>query len=220
MIGKFFFDNMETGGLFTMKNSKTQIVGLLLSLIFIYIMLMFTFSYQEIFWYLYTFTLLVGMAIAVLFSNSKDELPTWQYLIFGIGYGTVTYGIVRLGYIIFTKIDSQTENNIDNFLTSFGPSNSWHYVLLIFIIVIGEELFWRGYVQQILKQWLPTWAAVLSASILFSLSLLPSDFYLGIAAALISGLLWGFLYEWKKSMPLIIICHEVFILLLFLILPL
>lgn len=220
MIGKFFFVNMELGGLYKMKKSKKQLVGLLLSLIFIYIMLMFTFSYEEIFWYLYTFTLLVGMAIAVIYSNTKDELPTWKYLIFGIGYGTVTYGIVRLGYIIFTKIDSRIEENVDIFLISFGPSNSWHYVLLIFVIVIGEELFWRGYVQQTLKKWLPTWAAVLSSSILFSLSLLSSGFYLGVVAALISGLLWGFLYEWKKSMPLIIICHEVFILLLFLILPL
>lgn len=203
-----------------MKKSTKQLVGLLLSLLFVYILLFNTFNLEEIFWYLYTFTLLVCMAIAVIYSNSMDELPTWKYLIYGIGYGTITYGIVRLGYMILTKINSNIEKNIDHFLTIFGPNNSWHYVLLIFIIVIGEELFWRGYVQQLLKNWLPTWGAVLISSILFSLSFLSSGFYLGVLAALISGLLWGFLYEWKKSMPLIIICHEVFILLLFLILPL
>lgn len=219
MIGKFFFVNIEIGGLIMNKSLK-QLVGLLFSLLFVYIMLYFTFNSDDIFWYLYTFTLLVSMAISVIFSNSKDELPTWKYLIYGMGYGTVTYGIVRLGYIILTNIKSSLEKNVEDFLITFGPNNSWHYVLLIFVIVIGEELFWRGYVQQKLKNWLPTWSAVLISSILFSLSLLSSGFYLGVIAALFSGILWGFLYEWKKSMPLIIICHEVFILLLFLVLPL
>lgn len=203
-----------------MKKINKQLVGLLLSLLFVYIMLFYTFNSIKIFWYLYTFTLLVAMAIAIIYSRSKDELPTWKYLLYGIGYGTITYGIVRLGYIILTNIDSSIGKDVDKFLLNFGPNNSWHFVLLIFVIVIGEELFWRGYVQQYLKKWLPTSLAVLGSSILFSLSLLSSGFYLGVIAAFISGLLWGFLYEWKKSMPLIIISHEVFVLLLFLILPL
>jgi len=41
-----------------------------------------------------------------------------------------------------------------------------------------------------------------------------------MVAALIASLIWGFLYEWRKSMPLVIVAHVVFVLLLFLVLPL
>ncbi|MFC7685604.1 CPBP family intramembrane glutamic endopeptidase [Ureibacillus sp. GCM10028918] len=201
-----------------MEKSK-QFAGLLLSLIFIYVMLYITFEEIKIFWYLYTFTLLVGIAVAIIYGKFKDEVPTWQYLLFGIGYGTILYGIVRLGDFLITKLNGTTEKTITSFLETYGPNNIWHYLLLIFIIVIGEELFWRGYVQQYLKKWVSPKAAVLITSILFALSVAISGFWLGVLMAFIAGLVWGFLYEWKKSLPLIIVSHVVFILLLFMILP-
>ena len=200
-------------------NKSKQLVGLLLSLLFFYIMLYISFEEKNIFWYLYTFTLLIGIAIAILYGKFKDELSTWHYLLFGIGYGTILYGLVRLGYTLITKFNSGTEKTITKFLETYGPVNIGHYLLLIFIIVLGEELFWRGYVQQHLKNWISPKLAVLVTSILFALSVAISGFWPGVLAALITGLVWGFLYEWKKSLPLIIVSHEVFILLLFLILP-
>ncbi|MDN4492328.1 CPBP family intramembrane glutamic endopeptidase [Ureibacillus aquaedulcis] len=202
-----------------MEKSK-QLIGLLLSLLFIYVMLYITFKEINIFWYLYTFTLLVGIAIAVIYGRLKDELSTWQYLLFGIGYGTILYGIVRLGHFLISNINAGTEKTILTFLENYGPDNIWHYLLLIFIIVIGEELFWRGFVQQHLKNWVSPGLAVIITSILFALSVAISGFWPGAIAAFLAGLAWGFLYEWKKSLPLIIVSHEIFILLLFMILPL
>ncbi|MCP1143851.1 type II CAAX endopeptidase family protein [Lysinibacillus endophyticus] len=202
-----------------MKFSKQTLV-LLLSIVFVYILLFFTFKETAIFWYLYTFTLLVGMAIAIIAGKFNDELPTWKYLILGIGYGTILYAIVRLGYFIISKVDTSLLKTITKFLNSYGPNNIWHYLLLIFIIVVGEELFWRGYVQQQLKKWFSPIIAVIITSILFAFSVAISGFMLGAIVALIAGLMWGFLYEWKQSMPLIIVAHEVFILLLFLVIPL
>ncbi|TSI04201.1 CPBP family intramembrane glutamic endopeptidase [Lysinibacillus sp. BW-2-10] len=202
-----------------MRFSK-QNVALLLSLLFIYTILFYTFEESQIFWYLYTFTLLVGIAIATIAGDFKDELPTWKYLIFGVGYGTILYAIVKLGYIVLVKIDGSTTKTISKFLNEYGPANIWHYLLLIFIIVVGEELFWRGYIQQQFKKWVSPWIAVLITSVLFAFSVWISGFVLGAVAALVTGLVWGFLYEWKKSMPLIIVSHEVFILLLFMIAPL
>lgn len=204
-----------------MKISK-HLIGLLFSLIFIYAMLFYTFKEPAIFWYLYTFTLLVGIAIALLSGSFNDELSTWKYLLFGIGYGTILYGIVRLGYLILTNITitANTEKSVTKFLEIYGPNNIWHYLLLIFIIVVGEELFWRGYVQQQLKKWVSPKFAIIITSVLFALSVAISGFMPGVFAALVAGLIWGTLYEWKKSMPLIIVAHEVFILLLFMIIPL
>lgn len=202
-----------------MKISK-QLIGLLLSLLFIYLTLAYSFDQSKVFWYLYTFTLLVGMSIAIISSKFKDELPTWKYFIYGIGYGTILYGIIRLGYIILTNINHSTAKTISKFLATYGPSNIWHYLLLIFIVAVGEELFWRGYIQQQLKKWMSPTVAVILTSILFALSIAISGFVPGVIAALFAGVILGFLYEWKQSMPLIILTHEVFVLLLFMILPL
>lgn len=159
-------------------NISKQFAGLLLSLLFIYVMLFFTFKESNIFWYLYTFTLLVGMAIAIIYGKFKDELPTWKYLLFGIGYSTILYGIIRLGYITLTTWNGNIEQNVHTFLETYGPNNIWHYLLLIFVIVVGEELFWRGYVQQQIKKWISPKIAVIITSFLFALSFSFSGFSL------------------------------------------
>ena len=201
-----------------MKQNKHTII-LLLSLIFIYSMMFYTFEEKAIFWYLYAFTLLVGIAVSLLTGKFEDQLPTWQYLLFGIGYGTITYGLVKLGHMVLPYLDPGTTQEINKFLTAYGPTNIWHYLLLIFIIVVGEEMFWRGYVQQQLKRWSNPIVAVFITSLLFSLSLAISGFMPGALAAMVASILWGLLYEWKKSLPLIIVAHVVFVLLLFLVLP-
>ena len=202
-----------------MKNKK-QTITLLVALVFIFSMMYFTFYEKSVFWYLYAFTLLVGIAISLLARKFEDRIPTWQYLIFGIGYGTITYGLVKLGYMLMPYIDENAVNQIAKFLDVYGPQNIFHYLLLIFIVAVGEEMFWRGYVQQQLKQFTSPFWAVIVTSILFSLSLALSGFMPGALAAIVAGILWGTLYEWKKSLPLIIVSHIVFVLLLFLVLPL
>lgn len=202
-----------------MKNKK-QIITLLLALVFIFSMMFFTFHEKAIFWYLYAFTLLIGIAISLVAGKFEDRIPTWQYLIYGIGYGTITYGLVKLGYMLLPAIDKNAVNDVTKFLAIYGPQNIFQYLLLIFVVAVGEEMFWRGYVQQQLKQFTsPLWAVIVT-SILFSLSLAISGFLPGALAAIVAGIVWGALYEWKKSLPLIIVSHIVFVLLLFLVLPL
>ena len=203
-----------------MKFNYKEIILLIASLIFIYFMMYYTFENKTIFWYLYAFTLLVGIAISLITSTFKDELPTWNYLLFGIGYGTILYGIVKIGDIIMPHMDNKFEKELTQFLNTFAPQNIWHYLLLVFVIVIGEEMFWRGYVQQKLKMYTQPIYAVFVTSLLFSLSLAISGFAAGAIAALVTSMILGILYEWKKSLPLIIIAHETFVILLFLVLPL
>jgi len=160
------------------------------------------------------------MAIAFVQSKIEDDVQTWEYLVFGIGYGTLTYGIIAAGFKLFSLFTDQTALSVADFLRDYGPNTIWHYLLLMFVVAPGEELFWRGFVQQKLKTYMSPFLAVISASLLFGLSLSFSGFWLGVLAACFSGLIWGLLYEWKRSMPLIIIAHITMTILLFLILPL
>lgn len=201
-------------------NINKQTIVLLISLVFIYSMMFYTFYERTIFWYLYAFTLLIGISISLLAGKFEDRIPTWQYLLYGIGYGTITYGFIKLGFMILPALHVNAVSDITGFLNDYGPQNIFHYVLLIFVIAVGEELFWRGYVQQQIKNYTSPSLAVVVTSLLFALSLAVSGFIPGALAAIVAGLLWGALYEWKKSLPLIIVAHIVFVLLLFLVLPL
>lgn len=185
-----------------------------------YILLYLTFSNSSIFWYMYTFTTLLFIAIAFVQNRIEDDVQTWEFLVFGIGYGTLTYGIIATGYRLFSIISSEATISVGDFLRDYGPHTIWHYLLLMIIIAPGEELFWRGFVQQKLKNYMSPFFAVITASLLFGLSLSFSGFWLGVLAACFSGIVWGLLYEWKRSMPLIIIAHITMTILLFLILPL
>ncbi|MET0786874.1 MAG: type II CAAX endopeptidase family protein [Paenisporosarcina sp.] len=185
-----------------------------------YLLLYFTFSNSIIFWYMYTFTTLLFMAVSFVHAKMEDDVQTWEYLVFGVGYGTLTYGLIAAGFHLFSIFSHQTILSVENFLENYGPSTVWHYMLLMLIIAPGEELFWRGFIQQKLKAYMSPFLAVLTAALLFGFSLSFSGFWLGVVAACFSGFIWGLLYEWKRSMPLIIIAHITMTILLFLVLPL
>lgn len=179
-----------------------------------------SFENTAIFWYMYTFAILVLMSIALVYSKIADELPTWKSMLFGLGYGTFIYGIIVLGYLLLQIFPVHIESSVSKFLSALAPTTIWHYLLLMFIIVPGEEIFWRGLVLQRLKQYMPTAAAIVFSSILFGLALGLGGFWPGQLAGLAAGLVLGAVYEWKRSMPLIIIAHLVMIVLLFLVRPL
>ncbi|MEH7748308.1 CPBP family glutamic-type intramembrane protease, partial [Neobacillus drentensis] len=61
---------------------------------------------------------------------------------------------------------------------------------------------------------------ILAASILYASVNIYAGSFLLVLAAFISGLAWGYLYLWKKSMPLVIVSHIIFDLMMFIILPL
>lgn len=172
------------------------------------------------FWYMYTFSLLVLMSFSMLFIKIYDEMPTWKSLIYGLGYGTLIYAIIAGGYQAFLFLPFDAGSSVSRLLETFAPTSIWHFLLLMFVIVPGEEIFWRGYIQQKLKKYMSGPMAVLASSVLFGLALGLGGFVSGTFAAVASGIVLGFLYEWKRSMPLLIVAHLVMIVLLFLIKPL
>jgi membrane protease YdiL (CAAX protease family) len=183
---------------------------------------LYSIAFQDtaVFWYMYTFTLLVLISFSVLSSKIFDELATWKSLIFGLGYGTLIYAVIAGGYQVLKLLPFNIEESAASFLSAFAPTSIWHYLLLMFIIVPGEEIFWRGFVQQKLKSYLPAVYSVIISALLFGLALGFSGFVPGVFAGIVTGIILGFLYEWKRSMPLLIIAHLVMMVLLFLVLPL
>ncbi|TQR20182.1 CPBP family intramembrane glutamic endopeptidase [Psychrobacillus vulpis] len=199
---------------------QIPIIGLILSLLFAYAFTWLSFSNDKVFWYFYTFTILFLMSVAFFYAKIDDKVRTLEYLFLGIGFGVLAYGLIAGGYKLIEITPFLSTTSIDSFLSKFGPASVWHYLLLLFFIAPGEELFWRGYIQQQLKRWVSPIYAIIASSALFGFSLIFSGFWLGILGAFVISLLLGLLYEWKKSMPLIILAHITMLVLLFLVLPL
>lgn len=198
---------------------QIPITRLILSLVFAYAFSWLTFSNDKVFWYFYTFTVLFLMSTAYFYAKIEDELKTIHYLFLSIAFGAIMYALLLIGYKIIDLTPFTSTKSIHAFMKKFGPSSLWHYLLLLFIIAPGEELFWRGYIQQQLKKYLSPMFAIILGAALFSFSFVFSGFWLGIIAAFVVGLLLGYLYEWKKSMPLIILAHITMLVLLFLFVP-
>ncbi|MGI2327382.1 CPBP family intramembrane glutamic endopeptidase [Planococcus sp. YIM B11945] len=178
------------------------------------------FENTAVFWYMYTFAILVLMSLAIMFSKIFDEMATWKSVLFGLTFGALIYGAIAIGFQLLAIFPIADEKNVARFFSAFSPTSIWHFLLLMLIIVPGEEIFWRGFVQQQLKQYAPTSLAILFSASLFGLALSLGEFVLGGFAGAFAGIVLGTLYEWKRSMPLIIIAHLVLIVLLFLVLPL
>jgi membrane protease YdiL (CAAX protease family) len=171
-------------------------------------------------WYMYSFAILVLMSIAIISYSVFDQLKTWQSLLYGIVFGTLLYALLSLGYRLLDVLPLNVQAPVSALQTIFAPTSIWHYLLLMFIIVPGEEIFWRGFIQQQLKKYMNLPLAILSASLLFGVALSFSGFWPAVIAGILTGASLGVIYEWKRSMPLLIITHLIILIMLFLVFPL
>ncbi|MEH7121838.1 type II CAAX endopeptidase family protein [Bacillus sp. JJ1532] len=202
-----------------MKNITADfrlIIGLLIAHFLMY----FTFQDKAVFWYIFSASLLFLISYSILNEELKDEAPFWQYLSYGIGSGLLLFGVFWAGFHLIDLFNLPFMKDISKLYGRYSPSMLWHYIVLMLIIIPGEEIFWRGFVQKRMLKYTSIPAAIVISSILYASVHLYSAHWILAFAALIAGLFWGWLYTWKKSMPLLIVSHLIFDLFLFVILPL
>lgn len=178
-------------------------------------------AFQDIsvFWYMYTFALLILMSAAIVYSEIMDEMRTIKSFAYGIAAALAMYAVLFAGYYFLQVLGIGSARATAEFLSIFTPHSVWHLLLLMFIVVPGEELFWRGFVQQQLKKYVPVSIAIPIAAVLFGFTLWLAGFWPGVFAGTAVGLILGYLYEKTKSMPLLIIAHLVLMVLVFIIFP-
>ncbi|QUG40905.1 CPBP family intramembrane metalloprotease [Psychrobacillus sp. INOP01] len=198
---------------------QSPIYQLVLSLILAYCLSWITFSNEKVFWYFYTFSVFFLMAAFFYFSKMEEDNNSIRLSFLGIMFGLLSYAGILGTYLIMDMGPAYLTNSIDKFLSHYGPTAIWHYLLLIFIIAPGEEVFWRGLIQQQLKKYMQPKFAVILSSLLFGLSFIFTGFWIGILGGFFVGLVFGILYEWKKSITAIVLAHITLLVLLFLVLP-
>lgn len=189
--------------------------GILLAHLLMY----FTFQDKSIFWYIFSASLLLLISYSIIMEEVEDKASFGTFITYGALSGFLLYGLFWAGYSLFEILNLPLVNQVEKLYGRFSPSFIWHYIVLILIIVPGEEVFWRGFVQKRLMKLTTVKLSIILSSLLYSSVHFYSGYWMLAFAAFIAGLLWGWLYAWKRSIPLVIVSHLIFDLLMFVLLP-
>jgi membrane protease YdiL (CAAX protease family) len=89
-----------------------------------------------------------------------------------------------------------------------GTSQVLVFLLLFFITGPGEEIFWRGFLQdRLMKRWGAFQGFVVATFIYAGVHVFSFNLIL-ILAALVAGAFWGLLYLWKRDLLIQITSHS------------
>lgn len=175
------------------------------------------------FWLEMSLSIVLLSAVAAFFNKGKFQFGkiTLRYILIGVLSAVLLYfvfyaGNIITGYILpFKNVQVMSVYNnkagVDLRLISF---------LLVFIIGPGEELYWRGFIQNTLSAKHGSLKGFLLGTVLYAgVHILTGNFML-VVAALVCGLFWGFIYEKEKSLVPVIISHAIWDLSVFVLFPL
>ncbi|UYZ23404.1 CPBP family intramembrane glutamic endopeptidase [Mesobacillus jeotgali] len=202
-----------------MKNwmaDRRLIIGVLIA----HLLMFFTFEDKNVFWYIFTASMLVLISYSIIHEEIEDNTSTLSYLTLGIASGLGLFGLFWLGSFLIELLNLPFANQITRLYSRFSPDLIWHYLVLVLILAPGEEIFWRGFIQKRLSKYINVKMSIILSVILYASVHFYSGEFILVLAAIIAGLAWSILYAWKRSMPLVIVSHIVFDLLLFVFLPL
>ena len=202
-----------------MNKSKFLIILLLA-----HCLISISFLASQYFWTLFPITMALLIYVAWknwnVMKNFKQNI-TIKNVTLGMISGVILYTFFFCSYVSIKSWFPFLIPYIDELYEVVGPTQVWHYFLLIFIIIPGEEFFWRGFVQNKLSIYLSSaWSKVIVASGLYGLAHIWTGNLMLIAAALTGGLFWGFLLYWKKNIGIVLMSHYIFNLFLLILFPL
>jgi uncharacterized protein len=198
------------------KMDARIIFGILLA----HVLLFITFQEENVFWYLFTASMLFLITYSILQEEMDDQQPIQIYLMYGVLSGVSLFGLFYLGNILLHIIDLPLKGSVAKLYKQMSPIQIWQYTVLFFIIIPGEEIFWRGFILKRLIGRLKILPSILLSTLLYtSVNIYSGSSHL-ILASIVAGLVWSSLYVWKRSIPLLIVSHLVFDLFLLVLFPL
>ena len=175
------------------------------------------------FWYTMTFSAVALTSLALLDGGIRCQ-PSgrwWQQLLGGIVLAALLWGCFWVGDKVSSWLLPFARTQVDGVYAMKTGLAPWLIaVLLLTVIGPAEELFWRGYVQERLSRRLGTFTAFAVTTAVYTLIHIWSLNFMLIMAALVAGVVWGFLYWLRPQwLPALVISHALWDALVFVILP-
>lgn len=164
---------------------------------------------------------LVFMSLTFNRNNFKIGKVTIMHILIGISSAIVLYIIFYLGNIISGFLFSFKDAQVLSVYSNKSNGNLiWIGLLLLFVIGPGEEIYWRGFIQNTLSKKLGETKGYIVSVLLYSGVHIITGNIMLVIAALVCGIYWGWLYKKEKSLFPVIISHAIWDLTIFVIFPL
>ena len=141
-------------------------------------------------------------------------------LIFGVMSAVLLYGIFYLGYVLSPYIVSGAAHQVGGIYDmGIDTDKRLIFLLLLFVTGPGEEIFWRGFLQnRLMVKYGNLSGFILTTLIYGSVHIFSLNFML-VMAAFVAGAFWGALYLWKRDLSMVIVSHSLWSSVIFAIFP-
>jgi len=183
-------------------------------------------------WWAFTFGLAWGnfwvksglSVIVICLYSLRWQKPSIHFRLYSVVIGAISaavlYGIFYLGNAwapYFVPGASSQVGGIYELGT--GTSRFLIFLLLCFITGPGEEIFWRGFLQEnLMKRFGNAGGFALGTLVYAGVHIFSMNFVL-IMAALVAGAFWGALYLWKRDLGMVIVSHSLWSAFIFAVFP-
>ena len=156
----------------------------------------------------------IGLSVLAVFSYSlfwqkpRINLRLSPFLL-GLLSAGVLYFVFFLGHHLAPYILPGAKTQVGGiYFLGEGTSKVFIFLLLFFITGPGEEIFWRGFLQNhLMKKWGDFQGFVVGTLIYAGVHVFSFNLML-ILAALVAGAFWGLLYLWKRDLLTQITSHS------------
>jgi membrane protease YdiL (CAAX protease family) len=175
------------------------------------------------FWLIMTLTA-AGLAAIVLVLQHKTVSELFRFKTSYIGIGIISalvlYLVFLVGNAAASKLFSFAQSQINDIYDLRTQSNPLIVgILLLLVIGPGEEIFWRGFIQQKLAHKQGPLKGFLTAALIYAAVHLWAFNLILFITAFICGLFWGFIYMRYRSVWPGIISHALWDVSIFILLP-
>ena len=171
------------------------------------------------------FWIKIGLSVALLCAYSfyfqKPKVtPSFLSVLIGLLSATLLYGVFYLGYVLSPYIVPGAAAQVGG-IYGMGTDCDPRLIfgLLLLITGPGEEIFWRGFLQENLMAKYGNKAGYLLATLIYgSIHIFSMNFMLTMAAY-VAGAFWGAQYLWRRDLAALIVSHSVWSAVIFAVFP-
>jgi membrane protease YdiL (CAAX protease family) len=144
----------------------------------------------------------------------------WASLATGLLSAVLLYAVFVVGNALAPYVVGSARVQIGGIYDlGTGTSLVGVFLLLMFVTGPGEEIFWRGFLQDRLERRLGRMSGYVAATVVYGGVHVFSGNAILMLAALVAGAWWGALYAWKKDLFSLIVSHAVWSAVVFTVLP-
>ena len=156
----------------------------------------------------------IGLSVVVVCLYSlvwqRPKIPfRLRSFFLGLLSAVILYSIFLLGNKLAPYILPGVKSQVGGIYSlGAGANKNLIFLLLFFITGPGEEIFWRGFLQDRLMERWGIFPGYLMTTVLYGGVHVFSCNLMLILAAIVAGAFWGFLYLWKKDLLIQITSHS------------